>query len=426
MKRRVLRKPFRWLLICGVIVGTYLITEPLLNPIVLKKTVQWELGESLAIDPSFFFLRLPANTAPTILTDLSAIDVKVEGTYTVEIRLDERTYSIPMTIKDTVSPQVTIKEVTVAVGQVLNPLDFILSIDDQQTTTTVFESSPSVDSAHQETVILKITDQSGNTTTVSAQLTVVADNQAPVLVESHPLYVAINTANPDYWINTNITDESTITDRTIDTSFTDLTKVGVTQVALTVTDAYGNTLNYARDVHVVYESTAKTMNSLFSDQNLEAEPYAQTVYDQLITSTMTNRQKMRAIYDYLLGVRYRNEASTDYAVDSYNKMDEYAKIGFTKKLGHCFHYASMAAILLEKAGFEVTLIKGEGYSATEPDNFLLHYWVLVNVDGKVYHFDPLYELLYDNPSKYSFFLVNDDYTYQRTHLWDRSLYPSTP
>lgn len=426
MKRRILRKPFKWVLVGGLALGTYGLIEPVLKPIVVKKSVKWELGEPLSIQPSEFFSRLPSDKTPTILSDLSTIDILTEGTYPVEVQLDDRIYSIELSIKDTTSPQVSVKDVTVAIDQELVPMDFIASIEDRQATTVVFASTPSVESEHQETVTLKVTDQSGNTTTVSALLMVVSDHQAPVLVETHPLYVSVGSLNPDYWADTVITDDSELEDQHIDTTSTDLTKVGVTEVILTVSDIHGNELNYVRPVHVVFDSTAQTMKSLVSDQNDAAEPYAQAVFDELITGAMTSRQKMRAIYDYLLTVRYRNEASTDYASDSFNKIDDYAKIGFTKKQGHCFHYASMAAILLQKAGFEVTLIKGEGYSANEPDHFLLHYWVLVNVDGKIYHFDPLYELLYDNPSKYSFFLVDDDYTYQRTHLWDRSLYPSSP
>lgn len=426
MKRRVLRKPIRWVIIIGMAFGIYLIAETLMNPIVIKKTIQWELGEQLTLQPFDFFTRLPSDQTPLILTDLDVIDVQVEDTYPVEIQLKDRVYVVQLIIKDTTPPLVIAQDKTVALNQSLVPMDFIVSVEDSQSTTVVFEKTPSVSSEHQETVSLKVTDQSGNSVTVKATLTVVLDNQEPVLVEQHPLYVAVNALNPDYWTDTEITDESGIGTTTVDVTQTDLTKVGITKVTLNVTDTYGNTLNYVRDVHVVFETTALTMNGLFNEQNSTAEPYAQTVYDQLIKPSMTGQQKMRAIYDYLLGVRYRNEASIDYSVDTYNKMDEYAKIGLTKKQGHCFHYASIAAILLQKAGFEVTLIKGEGYSATEPDHFLLHYWVLVNVDGKVYHFDPLYELLYDNPSKYSFFLVEDDYTYKRTHLWDRSLYPVSP
>jgi hypothetical protein len=426
MKRRILRKPFKWVLVGGLALGAYGLIEPVLKPIVVKKSVKWELGEPLSIQPSEFFSRLPSDRTPTILSDLSTIDILTEGTYSVEVQLDDRIYSIELSIKDTTSPQVTVKDVTVAIDEELVPTDFIASIEDRQATTVVFASQPSVASEHQETVTLRISDQSGNTTTVTARLMVVSDNQAPVLIETHPLYVAVGSLNPDYWVDTVITDESKLEDQLVDSSMTVLTKIGVTEVVLTVKDIHGNELNYVRPVHVVFDATAQTMISLFNDQNTLAEPYAQVVYDQLIKETMTSRQKMRAIYEYLLSMRYRNEASTDYASDTFNKIDDYAKVGFTKKQGHCFHYASMAAILLQKAGFEVTLIKGEGYSASEPDNFLLHYWVLVNLDGKVYHFDPLYEQLYNNPNKYSFFLVDDDYTYNRTHLWNRSLYPSSP
>ena len=426
MKRRILRKPIKWVLAGGLAFGAYALLEPVIQPVIVKKSVQWELGEPLAIQPTDFFSRLPSDKTPDIISDLSTIDVLTEGTYPVEVRLDDRTYSVQLTVKDTTSPIVTVKAVTVGIDEELVPTDFIASIEDRQPTTVVFASAPSVASEHQETVTLKVSDQSGNTTTVTALLTVVSDHQEPVLVETHPLYVAVGSLNPDYWADTVITDDSELDEQKVDSSLTDLSKVGVSDVVLTVSDIHGNELTYVRPVHVVFDATAQTMKSLVNDQNVAAEPYAQTVYDQLITATMTSRQKMRAIYDYLLTVRYRNEASTDYATDSFNKIDDYAKIGFTKKQGHCFHYASMAAILLHKAGFEVTLIKGEGYSANEPDHFLLHYWVLVNVDGKVYHFDPLYELLYNNPSKYAFFLVDDDYTYQRTHLWDRSLYPASP
>jgi hypothetical protein len=87
----------------------------------------------------------------------------------------------------------------------------------------------------------------------------------------------------------------------------------------------------------------------------------------------------------------------------------------------------MAAEMLDTLGLEITLIKGEGYSSTEPDHFLLHYWVMINVDGKQYHFDPLYEYLYRNHNvSKDFFLVKDTQIYSKTHMWDRNLYPVTP
>jgi transglutaminase/protease-like cytokinesis protein 3 len=270
-----------------------------------------------------------------------------------------------------------------------------------------------------------VTDASGNETELTTQVVVVNDLTPPQITLLAPLYVELNEPSPDYWAYTEITDAKSGLDTTaIDDSGVVLDQLGTSVVLLKATDKDGNQTIVERPVVVAAKATVLTMNGMADPLNQKASDYAKEVYADLVTASMTDRQKLRAIYDFLLDeMSYRTDNSNDYNIDSNNKIDEYAKFAFENMVGNCFYYASMAAELIQEGGFEVTLIKGEGYSQTEPDHFLLHYWLIVRVDGKLYHFDPLYEQLYKG--KRQFFLVTDSTIYGSSHRWIKADYPAT-
>jgi hypothetical protein len=391
----------------------------------VKSIVVWELGRELNLTAESFFERLPLGANPTLTTDLSTVDPMVLGETEIQLVLEDKTYTSTLVIRDTTAPVVEVKDGILEVGQFIEAQALIRSITDLQATTVVYKSTPDFSEVANVNVTVVVTDASGNVTEVKAEVSVVNDLTPPQITMLGPLYVQLNTTNPDYWAYTTVTDAKSGLDSTsVDDTDVVLAAYGTFTVILKAVDQDGNETALERPVVVAANATVLTMNAMADPANQKATDYAKAVYADLVTDGMTDRQKLRAIYDFLLDeMSYRSDTSNDYNVDNYNKLDEYAKYAFENMVGNCFYYASMAAELIQEGGFEITLIKGEGYSRTEPDHFLLHYWLLVRVDGKLYHFDPLYEQLYEG--KRQFFLVTDSDIYGSSHQWIKADYPPT-
>jgi len=400
-----------------------------MNSLKPKANVNSELGSPITLSAKDFMANMPLGATVTFVTDLSQINTNSLGSHEIQIKVNDKIYTSTLNIVDTTAPTATVKGVVVEVDSTLVPEDTIVSITDKSETTVSFSKTPDLSQEKIIQVIVVVKDSSGNKSEYPVNVEVVFDKTAPVIEVLGQLYVQIGEANPDYWANANVTDaKSNISSTTVNDDLVKLDRLGSYTVTLMATDAKGNSTSLDRSVKVVMKPTYLTMKGLDNPENNKADAFVEAVLNEIITDGMTQRQKMRAIYDWLLNeISYQTETSTDYSSDSYNKLDDYAFNGFKRLKGHCFHYAAMAAEMLDTLGLEITLIKGEGYSSTAADHFLLHYWVLVNVDGQQYHFDPLYEYLYRlHDVKKDFFLVKDAQIYSETHLWDRNLYPVTP
>jgi len=395
-----------------------------------KSALNSELGEAITLQASDFIVNLPKNAEVSFVSDLSTIDVNALGTHEIQIKVNSKTYTSSIHIVDTVDPLVTVQPGSLEVGGSLEASSLIVSITDKSATTVSFKKAPDFDTVGPQEVTVVVCDASGNATETKTTLEVAFDLTAPVIEEQRQLYVAVNSANPDYWANATATDaKSAIASKTFNDDKVKLNRLGTYEVTLTATDAEGNEVSITRSVKVVMETSYLTMQGLANPENNKADDFVTAVLAEIIKPDMTRNQKIRAVYDWLLNeISYQTDTSHDYATDSYNKMDDYAVIGFTKFKGHCFHYASMAAELLDTLGLEITLVKGDGYSSTAASHFILHYWVMLRIDGVNYHFDPLYEYLYKvKAHKYiNFYLVKDADIYDITHRWDQSLYPTAP
>jgi len=394
-----------------------------------KSSVNSELGQAITLGPNDFLINCPKNTQATLITDLSKIDVHKMGSYEVEISIGDKTYTSMIKIVDTIAPVAQVEGTRVEVNGTLNPESLIISIEDQSETTVSFKVNPKLNEVKTTEVIVVVTDSSGNKSENPVNIEVVFDKTAPLIEELNPLFIEIGSSSPDYWTNTSVSDEkSTILSKTVLDDQVNLNKLGSFPITLTATDTAGNEATFQRIVNVVKESTLLTMEALSDSAHDKADPFVEAVLAEIIKDNMTQREKMKAIYDWLLNdVVYQAETSHEYATDTYNKIDPYAQAGFTKLKGNCFHFAAMAAELLNALDLELTLVKGEGYSATAETHFMLHYWVMVKIDGQYYHFDPLFEYLY---SKYGihkdFFLVSSSSVYNITLRWETPLYPSNP
>ena len=130
------------------------------------------------------------------------------------------------------------------------------------------------------------------------------------------------------------------------------------------------------------------------------------ILSRITTPDMTQRQKARAIYDYVYGnIRYVNTSDKSAWVAA-------AYVGFTQGKGDCFNYFACSKELLTLAGIpNIDLSRVGGNSD--------HYWQLVNVGDGWYHFDAC-----PHPNGYpitSFLLTEAEvreYSRQFSGLWE--------
>jgi hypothetical protein len=428
MSPRKLRKSIKNTLILTVVIGATVFAVISLNSIRSIAELKSELGQSLNLSPNDFLVNESKDTQASFITDLSVIDVHQVGSYEIEVKVGTKTYTSILKIVDTIAPLAVVQDVSVEVDGTLTPEDLIVSSTDESETTISFKAQPNLSSVNRIVVIVVLADTSGNTSEYPVTVNVVFDMTAPVILEERQLYVLVGSSSVDYWDKVTVSDaKSTIKSIDFDDQQVNLNKIGVYPMSLSATDDAGNVVTIARNVNVVMESTYYTMMSLNNPSNNKADAFVDAVIAEIIKDDMTQTEKMKAIYDWILNeMVYQTEVSHDYAIDTYNKLDDYALAGFTKLKGHCFHYAAIAALLLDTLNLEMTLIEGEGYSYSAKTHFVSHFWILVKVDGLYAHFDPLYEYLFLRHDLHlDFFLVKDDQVYNTTHRWDKSLYPST-
>lgn len=124
------------------------------------------------------------------------------------------------------------------------------------------------------------------------------------------------------------------------------------------------------------------------------------------------------IYDYMNNSSPKDKLYYD-AEDSLNELPSYEELAvylYEKGHGVCYHFASLTYFLLTEAGYEAYIIHGyRNYDVA------LHYWTMVKVDGKWYHFDPLHHqhLLTDSEK------ASDEATRGNGITWEKNRWPET-
>jgi hypothetical protein len=252
-------------------------------------------------------------------------------------------------------------------------------------------------------------DTTGNKSELKASLTVKADTEAPV----------INGAgDKTFFIGDKISYKSgiTVTDNkdekvelAVDNSAVDLKKAGSYKVTYSATDAAGNTSTKVVTINIKQKPAGyismEELNSL-----------ADQVLSTIIKSNMSDIEKAWAIYKWT-----RERISYTGTSDKTDWMKEAAR-GIKKGTGDCFTYYSTSKLLLTRVGFKNICVTRFG-GATN------HYWNLVNIGGKWYHFDAI-----DSRRGYFYicFLRTDAEVAEYSKLckdyytFDISKYPSTP
>ncbi len=410
------------------------------------------------------------------------IDTSVPGDYEVEVRLSPFTYHCTIHVQDTTKPIATTKAVTTAYGVAVEPMDFIDQLQDSTEVTAAFASEPDLYTDGEQQVEIILTDAAGNSSTVTATLTVsgakptveigtgeavpaasafLSDEYLSILAGEGIEADAVSfTSEPD--MDTSVPGEYPVSIQAGDRTLTSTLVVKDTEAPQVFADdihvTVGGTVSYKKAIRAydnLDEADQLTIDADNAgvDLNTVGEyPYTATVTDSSgnsATATGTvyvleadalvaDIDEVNAMADEILAEIITDDMSemeklraiynwvrknTSYT--SHSQEEDYtlaAYQGFTERSGDCFTYAAEAKFLLTRAGIEnIDVVKVVPEGSTDIPT---HFWNLVNIGEGWYHFDC-------TPRKdgSTFFYLTDEEleayssTHNGTHVYDKSLYP---
>lgn len=372
-------------------------TQLSVSMVVTKLQIEAGSNKPLASD----FLIAPGNAE--ILTDLDAIDYTHTATHAVEVKLDEKIYSVDLEIIDTIAPVFTVSDYSGYTKCKPNAEKFVVSANDVTSLTYSFETEPDSTTIGTQDVTIIATDEGGNQTKQNAKLTLAEDNEAPVIefIKDATLFIGDSVSYKSYVkVTDNCQDEPVLS---IDSANVNTSQTGTYTVTYTATDCSGNSTSQTMDLIVRERAySIDEVNALVDD-----------ILSRIITDDMTQKEKARAIFDYIKGhIGYVNHSEKgDYVTAAYE--------GLTTGRGDCYVYASTSKIMLTRAG--ITNMDIEKIPAKS-----MHYWNLVDIgDGwGWYHFDTTPRkdgpviFLWDNTK-----MLEYSNAHNKSHNYDPSRYP---
>lgn len=270
-------------------------------------------------------------------------------------------------------------------------------------------------------VSLILTDEKGREFTYCANLTLVDDNTPPTVNGLRDLVAYIG-RGVSYLSGVTATDDCDAgVTLEVDTSDVNLKKVGVYDVTYRATDAAGNFTEVRRTVSVYEQEITEDMLYDLLDP----------ILNDIIRDSMTTKQKLRAIYDYV------HENVTYVATSDKSSWVRAAYNGLTSRNGDCFTYFALSKAMMERLGIanmDIERLPEVAVTVNER-----HYWSLVNIGTESapqwYHFDAC--RIMNAPHLWGFLMtdlqlmqfseqrVNADGVSNYFYVYDTAAYPIT-
>lgn len=339
-------------------------------------------------------------------TDMSTINMNVPGEYPLIISVGNRDYSTVMVVMDRTAPTASpVANCTTKTGIVPDAASLVTDIQDVSSVTVSYAQEPDVSKGGSTEAQILLVDTYGNTTAVTVELTVVADEVPPVIEGAKDL---------EYFLGESISYKSgiTVTDNetekptlSVDNSQVDSSTAGTYPVTYTATDDAGNTTS------VTVNLTLKEKPKGYVDEETVYEQ-ARKVLKSITNDSMTDMEVAFAIYKWT-STKISYTGSSDKS--SWTKG---AYQAFTQRSGDCFNYFAAAKALFDVAGIDnVDVVKSDTSHSS-------HFWSLINLGDGWYHVDCTPR------RRVGYFFMNTDaeleaYSKQNknSHIFDTDAYP---
>lgn len=395
-------------------------------------------------------------------TLVDTLNEKSVGTYNFTSYFEDKSCDCTVTIVDTTPPEVETTDITAFVGDTVTVDDFIVTVSDVSGVhDAAADVELSTDAVCDKSVLITVTDSSGNKTVNKVKFTVKADTEAPVFsgIDS----MRLQPGDPvDFTAGVSVTDNADkgIT-YTCDSSNVNVNVIGIYSVKYVAVDRAGNKTEVIREVAVVDDAVPPVISGL-TDMTVEknsspdfnkgvsaTDSQDGTVAFTCDTSAL-DLSKAGTFYITYTAVDSAGNAATatrkvfvnydssdvdllvaDIAAklsDDPEEIRDYVRntigynrywggetpvwYGFKNKVGNCYVHALCLQALFNEKGIENMLIWDTDRS---------HYWNLVKINGQWKHID-------STPSRphTTYSLMNDTQRYNSliSGNWDRSQWPA--
>ena len=270
--------------------------------------------------------------------------------------------------RDRKPPVVTVHDAVSANGKTYRIEEFVDSIEDISNVEMEYVNQPDFTKDGMQDIVIRFTDEAGNSVDKSLKLEVFHDTDAPVIYGEDEIFVYWNDsiAYKSFVEVYDDMDEEVALD--IDNSKVDVTKIGDYDVIYTATDSVGNTTTHVMKVHVMEPDTDEYYL-------MKANELCDAVIAAIITDDMDDLHKVWAVYNYVREIPYvPTDYTRNYIREGYKMLSEYR--------GDCYGSYASVRLLLDRLGIMNIPIQTD-------ENYTRHFWNMVSLDEGLtwYHVD---------------------------------------
>lgn len=399
-RRRILiaKMIFVFLILAFIIAGCVLI----FGKSKVEKEITKEAGSAMPVVSDF--LKKDNQDARVVSGLDDSVNMNTIADYEVVIEVSGKEYTSVLHVVDTVKPEVTTKDIQICTTGTVKPEDLIEKIEDATSTTAAFVGTPDFTKAGKQQVELTVTDEGGNTTTVTVNVEVVEDTEAPVISGVEELTVAAGSSisyKRSITVTDNYDDEVELT---VDNSEVNLNAEGDYQITYIARDMAGNETTATTTLHVTMPAAEQATEELIN-------ALADELLARITTDDMSEYEKAEAIFNWVHGnIGYSDGTpKTDWIQGAYHGLVEHS--------GDCYVYAMTSKVLLTRAG--ITNMDIEKIPSSTH-----HYWNLIDIGEGWYHFDATRR----KDGQYFFYSTDEEVmaysnTHRGSHNYDPSAYP---
>ena len=322
-----------------------------LNITRVVKEFTLELGDKLKKKDVLLNIEEDADTIDQ--DDIDKINESGVGEYELVSDLDGSKEIIKIIVKDTQSPTLTLKNVTIYDDETVSGKNaFIKSCEDaSDKVTTTLKTKIDYSKIGEQEIVIEAVDGSGNKTEKKATLTIKEDTEGPVFYGLSNISITRN-GSVNFKSGVRAVDEKDGTvSFTVDTSKVKLNAAGTYYAKYTAKDKKGNTTTRNRKV-VVKHNQEDTNNK----------------FNQFYNNYLAGKSVSGIISEVRNRIKYNSSWGGDDPI----------WYGLTNYSGNCYVHAMIVKKALDKQGIKNQLIYVTDKS---------HYWNLVYQNGKWRHYD---------------------------------------
>lgn len=144
-----------------------------------------------------------------------------------------------------------------------------------------------------------------------------------------------------------------------------------------------------------------------------------TLLQEICDPRASEEENLRAAYDWVCNeITYRAGTTDTTGGFTEDLIQALAREALEKRKGNCDSEAALMAVLLQRLGCQAQVIQGQFLREGDDEAIWVdHAWVVAEVDGQYYHFDPLYGRYYTEGRAEDYFMQPAS-ALEATHTWN--------